>query len=114
MDSAAQLAPQHLPLSGGGIVSDQSMRALLAKLEACGELRRVKRSVDPRFELASVLSLRKDGPAHLFEHVRGHAIAVVGNLLNSRERIAQALGVARTELHGFCVAALRTPIAPAV
>ncbi len=90
------------------------MRALLAKLEACGELRRVKRSVDPRFELASVLSLRKDGPAQLFEHVRGHAIAVVGNLLNSRERIAQALGVARTELHGFCVAALRTPIAPAV
>jgi len=90
------------------------MRALLAKLEACGELRRVKRSVDPRFELASVLSLRKDGPAQLFEHVLGHAIAVVGNLLNSRERIAQALGVARTELHGFCVAALRSPIAPAV
>ena len=114
MDSAVQLAPQYLPLSGGAIVSDQSMRAFLAALEGSGELHRVKRSADPCFEIASVLSLRKHGPAQLFEHVRGHGMPIVGNLLNSRDRFARALGVARANLHEFCVAALRAPIPPVV
>ena len=39
---------------------------------------------------------------------------VVGNLLNSRDRFARALGVARANLHEFCVAALRAPIPPVV
>jgi UbiD family decarboxylase len=90
------------------------MRGLLATLESCGELHRVKRPVDPRFEIAAVLSLRKQGPAQLFENVRDHSIPVVGNLLNSRERMARALGIARSDLHEFCVAALRTPISPVV
>jgi 2,5-furandicarboxylate decarboxylase 1 len=112
MDSAVQPAPQYLPLSWGGIATDQSMRAFLAALEGSGELHRVKRTVDPRFEIASVLSLRKHGPAQLFEHARGHGMPVVGNLLNSRERFACALGVARNDLHEFCRAALCAPIAP--
>jgi UbiD family decarboxylase len=37
---------------------------------------------------------------------------VVGNLLNSRERIAKALGVARNDLHDVCLTALRKPIPP--
>ena len=88
------------------------MRSFLAALASCGKLHRVKRPVDTRFEIASVLSLRKHGPAQLFERVNNHAIPVVGNLLNSRERIADALGVARTDLHEFCLAALRNPILP--
>ncbi|HEY7245945.1 MAG TPA: UbiD family decarboxylase [Xanthobacteraceae bacterium] len=90
------------------------MRAFLAALEACGELQRVKRCVDPRFEIAAVLSLRKNGPAQLFERVRGYAMPLVGNLLNSRERMTRALGIGRSDLHDFCVAALRQPIAPVV
>jgi len=39
---------------------------------------------------------------------------VVGNLLNSRERMARALGVARNALHDFCLAALRNPIPPVI
>src|SRR6516165_10306127 len=95
-------------------MSDQSMRSFLAALASCGKLHRVKRPVDPRFEIASVLSLRKHGPAQLFEQVNNHSIAVVGNLLNSRDRIAQALGIARPDLHEFCLAALRNPIPPAM
>jgi 3-polyprenyl-4-hydroxybenzoate decarboxylase len=37
---------------------------------------------------------------------------VVGNLLNTRERIAQGLGIAREDLHALCLDALRNPIAP--
>ena len=88
------------------------MRGFLAALEACGELHRVRRPVDPRFELAAVLSLRERGPAQLFERVGHHSMPLVASLLNSRERMAQALGIARGELHASCLAALRNPVAP--
>jgi 2,5-furandicarboxylate decarboxylase 1 len=93
-------------------MNDQSMRGFLAALEACGELHRIRRPVDLRFELAAVLSLRERGPAQLFERMGNHSMPVVANLLASRERMARALGIARGELHAFCLAALRNPIAP--
>ena len=88
------------------------MRGFLAALKACGELHRVRRPVDLRFELAAVLSLRERGPAQLFERVDNHSMPVVANLLTSRERLARALGIACDVLHAFCLAALRNPIAP--
>ena len=93
-------------------MTDQSMRGLLLALEANGELHRVQRGIDPRFEIASVLSLRNSGPAQLFENVVRHAMPVVGNLFNDRGRFARALGVARTELDARCLSALRNPIKP--
>jgi 2,5-furandicarboxylate decarboxylase 1 len=93
-------------------MSDQSMRGHLAALEASGELHRALRAVDPRFEIAAVLSLRDRGPAQLFERVDAHSMPLVANLLNSRARIARSLGIARNELHDFCLAALRDPIVP--
>src|SRR5437764_12837393 len=95
-----------------GGVTDQSMRGFLAALEASGDLHRVTHPVDPRFEIASVLSLRDRGPAQLFERVADYPVPVVASLLNSRERITRALGIARGDLHEFCLAALRNPIAP--
>jgi 2,5-furandicarboxylate decarboxylase 1 len=92
--------------------TDQSMRGFLSALEKSGDLHRVRRSVDPRFEIASVLCLRDRGPAQLFESVSGHRMPVVANLLNSRERFARAFGIARHELDGLCQAALCKPIAP--
>jgi len=93
---------------------DQSMRGFMAALEASGDLHRVTRQVDPRFELASVMSLRERGPAQLFTAVAGHAMPVAGNLYNSRERFARAFGIAVSELDAHCLAALRRPIKPVV
>jgi 2,5-furandicarboxylate decarboxylase 1 len=93
-------------------MNDQSMRGFLAALEASGDLHRVTRAVDARFEIASVLVLREHGPAQLFERVGSQAMPVVGNLLNSRARFARALGVARNDLRGFCLTALRNPLPP--
>jgi len=95
-------------------MNDQSMRGLVAKLEAAGELHRVRRRVDPRFEIAAVLSLRRDGPAQLFERVGDSAMPVLGNLHNSRQRLADGLGIARGDLHASCLAAVREPIAPVI
>jgi 2,5-furandicarboxylate decarboxylase 1 len=93
-------------------MSDQSMRGLLVGLEADGELHRVKRPVDLRFEIASVLSLRQHGSAQLFEQAGNNPIPVVANLLNSRDRIARGIGIKRKDLHARCLAALRERISP--
>jgi 2,5-furandicarboxylate decarboxylase 1 len=95
-------------------MTDQSMRGLLAALETAGELHRIKRAVDPRFEIASVLLLRQDGPAQLFERPGNNAFPLVGNVLNSRDRIARGLGIERKDLHECCVAALHEQIPPIV
>jgi UbiD family decarboxylase len=90
----------------------QSLRAFLDELERHGDLHRVRREVNAKFELGAVLSLRRNGPAQLFEKVAGSDLPVVGNVLNSRERIARAFGVPHSGLHDFVLQALHKPVAP--
>src|SRR5882757_8504816 len=91
-------------------MTDQSMRGLMTSLDAGGELHRVSRAVDPKFELGAVLSLRDRGPAVLFQNTG--TLPVIGNLLASRRRFAQGLGIEPDELDARCLAALKHPIRP--
>jgi UbiD family decarboxylase len=91
---------------------DQSFRGFLAALEQRGEVQRIKRKVDPRFELASVLMLRDNGPAQIFENVAGYNMPLVAHVLNSRARFADALGVPYAELEQRLQSALQNPIPP--
>jgi len=93
-------------------MTDQSMRGFLAGLDRSGALHRVTRSVDPRFELGAVLALRDRGPAILFENVTGGAMPVVGNILSTRARFAEALGVPRDGLDAVLQKALTAPVKP--
>jgi UbiD family decarboxylase len=93
---------------------DQSFRGIIERLEASDDLHRVDRSVDPRFELGAVLSLRDKGPAQLFASVKGNDMPVVGNVMNSRERVAALLGVEKSRLHVAILAALGRPLPPVV
>jgi 2,5-furandicarboxylate decarboxylase 1 len=93
-------------------MTDQSMRGLIATLDATGELHRVSRKVDPKFELGAVLALRDRGPAVLFENTG--ALPVIGNLLASRKRFAEGLGIAGDQLDARCLQALTHPIKPVV
>jgi 2,5-furandicarboxylate decarboxylase 1 len=93
-------------------MTDQSMRGLIAALVATGELHRVKRRVDPRFELGAVLSLRDRGPAVLFEQPGAGTIPVIGNLLTTWKRFAQGLAIPLETLDARCLEALAHPIPP--
>jgi len=95
-------------------VSPQSLRATLGALEQRGELRRLTAPVDPRFEISACLEVDPGGPALLFESVVGGALPVVGNVLNSRRRMADALGVGVDELQERIVDAISRPVAPRV
>jgi 2,5-furandicarboxylate decarboxylase 1 len=90
----------------------QSLRTFLEALEQRGELFRIDRPVDPRFELGAFLSLADAGPAVLFEAVAGSGMRVVGNVLNSRSRVAAALGIQASEISAALDRSIRKPIKP--
>ncbi|HSG19818.1 MAG TPA: UbiD family decarboxylase, partial [Burkholderiaceae bacterium] len=95
-------------------MADQSMRGFMAELERLGDLHRVPRQVDPAYEIGAVLGARDRGKAQLFLDVQGHTMPVVGNLLNSRDRIALGLGVPRHALSATLLQALGQRVAPAI
>ncbi len=93
---------------------EQSLRATLAQFEATNDLHYVDRAVDPRYELGSVLSLRKDSQAQFFRNVVGYDMPVVGNVLNGRDKIARGLGLDRSQLQAACISALERGIEPQI
>lgn len=77
------------------------MRDYLEKLKADGDLLRVEREVDPRFELAAVTRAAQNAgdKALLFTKVKGTRFPVVTNVFGSRRRLAAMIG---TDPSGFC------------
>lgn len=92
----------------------QSLRTVLADFERTGDVHHVEREVDVRYELGAVLSLRGRGPAQMFHDVVGHDVPVVGNVLNTREKIARGLGVERRQVQRACITALDHGFMPEV
>jgi 2,5-furandicarboxylate decarboxylase 1 len=90
----------------------QSIRPFLAMLERDNELLRIGKTVDPCFEVSSFLSAADAGPAVLFESVAGSTLRIAGNLLNSRARIAAALGIEAGAILSKIHEAIREPVAP--
>jgi len=72
----------------------RDLRTFIAALEAAGELRRVRVEVDPDLEITEIVTrvVREEGPALLFENVRGASFPLAVNLLGNARRIAVALG----------------------
>ena len=73
----------------------EGLRELLERLEAAGELLRVRQEVDPHnFEMAAFIrhSENAANQAVLFERVRGYETPVVANLYGSIGRCAMAAG----------------------
>ncbi|MBI1796674.1 MAG: UbiD family decarboxylase [Candidatus Eisenbacteria bacterium] len=72
----------------------RSLSEFLAELERRGDLERVEREVDWACEVTEIAcrEARRDGPALLFERVRGARFPLAVNVLASPRRIAWALG----------------------
>jgi 4-hydroxy-3-polyprenylbenzoate decarboxylase len=67
----------------------------VAALESAGELRRVKVEVDADLEVAEILrrAMYSDGPAILFENVKGYDMPILGNAFGSMKRLQIGLGM---------------------
>lgn len=71
------------------------LQSFIRYLEKRGDLVRVKKQVDPDLEINAILDrlARTDGPAVLFENVKGSDIPLFGNAFGRWERLSQAFGV---------------------
>ena len=70
------------------------LREFMEMLDQKGQLVRVTREVDPILEINAIVDrlARKQGPAVLFENVKGSDMPVLGNLFGSHQRVAWTLG----------------------
>ena len=73
----------------------EDLRDYLNALEKRGELKRIKKEVDPVLEMGHIADriVKQKGPALLFENVKGSNIPVAMNLFGTERRMAFALGV---------------------
>ena len=81
-------------------MSFRDLRSFLADLEAIGQLKRVRVEIDPRFEVAEIAQrvVREEGPALLFERVKGSRFPIAINFFGSFARIERAIGMHPEEL----------------
>src|SRR4030095_10701375 len=72
----------------------RTLSDFLAELERRGDLRRVTREVDWAYEVTEIAcrEARAEGPALLFERVRGASFPLAVNVLAARRRIEWAIG----------------------
>ncbi|MBI4597837.1 MAG: menaquinone biosynthesis decarboxylase [Candidatus Omnitrophica bacterium] len=70
------------------------MQTFLTLLEQHGELKRVRVEVDPELEITEIAArvVKEQGPALLFQRMKGSAIPLAINILGSDKRIELALG----------------------
>ncbi len=74
----------------------RDLRDFMNAIETERDLLRVSEEVDPRLEVTELLdrAVKEDGPAVLFERVKGHTAPVLGNVMGTHRRMLKALGLA--------------------
>jgi len=72
----------------------KDLRDFIAKLETIGELKRTQIPVDPYLQVTEICdrTLRKQGPALLFENPKGSSIPLLANLFGTPHRVAMGMG----------------------
>jgi len=90
-------------------------REFIKHLEDFGELKRIKKEVDVKYEITAVMKKaeRENGPALLFENVKGYkGMTVVGNLYTTEGRVAIGVGAKREELDAAPKAVIQEVVRP--
>ncbi|WP_027707565.1 4-hydroxy-3-polyprenylbenzoate decarboxylase [Zooshikella ganghwensis] len=95
----------------------KDLRDFIKQLEKKGELKRIKHPVDPYLEITEIAdrTLRRQGPALLFESPKGSSIPLLANLFGTPERVAYGMGaesVAHLREIGQLLAYLKEPEPP--
>ena len=67
----------------------EGIRDFIVELEKQGELKRIKTEVDSNLEIAEIMrrEMYSNGPALLFENVKGYDMPVLGNTFGSMKRL---------------------------
>ncbi len=95
----------------------KDLRDFIGQLENLGELKRISAEVDPYLEITEICdrTLRRGGPALLFENVKGSDFPLLGNLFGTPNRVALGMGEESVEALqevGSLLAMLKEPEPP--
>jgi len=90
-----------------------NLREFIDVLDKKGLLMRIKRPVDVKYEMATLMKML-DGKSILFEQVKGSSMLVVANICSSRELIALGLGIEQNEIISKLAEAVDYPKEPKV
>ena len=95
----------------------KDLRDFISQLEQQGELKRISAEVDPYLEMTEICdrTLKAEGPALLFENVKGSNVPVLANLFGTPHRVAMGMGEDSVDaLHeiGKLLAFLKEPEPP--
>lgn len=88
----------------------RNIRELIRYWEASGKLLRVRREVDPRFELPALL--KKDKSVHpiYFNKVKGYDTPMVAGLGANKELMAESMGIAPDQLRSRLIESIVQPM----
>ncbi|MGC8817252.1 MAG: UbiD family decarboxylase [Candidatus Hadarchaeum sp.] len=89
------------------------LRSFLKLLDEKGLLTRIRRPVDTKYEISTLIRLKNDRPL-LFENVKGFSMPVVANLCSTRELVALGLGIRPEEIISKLAWAIDNPREPRV
>ena len=90
-----------------------NLREFVDLLEKKGRLKRIKKEVDPVYEVAALMDEAGDTPLYL-ENVKGSILPCITNICSSRELVALGLECAPNEILGKISKAVREGKTPNV
>lgn len=72
----------------------KDLRDFIQHLESLNQLKRISLEIDPRFEMTEICdrTLKRAGPALLFENPKGFKVPLLANLFGTPERVALGMG----------------------
>jgi 4-hydroxy-3-polyprenylbenzoate decarboxylase len=77
----------------------RDLREFIEQLEKDGDLKRITQRIDPKLEITEIAdrTLKRQGPALLFEQPGDSKIPLLANLFGTEQRVARAMGVDQLE-----------------
>lgn len=91
-------------------MNPSSLRGLIDKWEASGTLLRVKKEVDPLYELGAVLHAKDGKQPFFFEKIKGYRSPMVGGLGGCRELVAESIGITSEQFVTKIIDSIVNPI----
>lgn len=91
---------------------DTSFRAAMRRMQQAGRIHTYKQEADPLFQIAGMMKQLDGGPALLFPKVKGHDVAVIGNVIACRENCEAAFGMDYRGIRQCIARAFGSPIPP--
>ncbi|AIQ60910.1 UbiD family decarboxylase [Paenibacillus borealis] len=88
-----------------------NMRQLLEHWERSGRLLRIRKEVDPKFELGAVIKAVKGRQPMVFQKVKGYSVPMAAGLGGSKELLAESMGMQPEDLLPRLIEAVVHPLA---